>query len=323
MDKNDSPPDEQIEYTFHPDSAIKKYLMEISPPRLIAMINEILQTSYPTDCDVSFACTEFFTITGNLEKNSRRCDLLVQMKDVSGTTDQHHKTLIELQSTKDDTMGFRLFVYALNVSDEDQATQTYTLPNAFTIYTTLDVPEKGFDQATFVSPSGETLFTYEAPFYNVLATNFPTFDKSPLALLKPLYLYRYRKNHKLLKKTEELKAILQNLNDSALLEEGPDRLVVCGLLADLFIDMAKICEKEGYKEELEMMETMNMTYSQTLIAKGMLEGEARGEARGEEKGEKKARLNIAKNLLDILDNTMISMKTGLTIGEIEKLRAES
>jgi len=38
------------------------------------------------------------------------------------------------------------------------------------------------------------------------------------------------------------------------------------------------------------------------------------------KGELKAKIEIAKNLLDILDDETISLKTGLTIEEIKKLR---
>ncbi|MDD3049461.1 MAG: Rpn family recombination-promoting nuclease/putative transposase [Bacilli bacterium] len=40
----------------------------------------------------------------------------------------------------------------------------------------------------------------------------------------------------------------------------------------------------------------------------------------EEKGRKKGTLEIAKNLLDVLDNETIAIKTGLTLEEIEKLR---
>lgn len=41
---------------------------------------------------------------------------------------------------------------------------------------------------------------------------------------------------------------------------------------------------------------------------------------GLEEGEKKKALEIAKNLLDILDNETIAVKTGLTLDEIENLR---
>lgn len=40
----------------------------------------------------------------------------------------------------------------------------------------------------------------------------------------------------------------------------------------------------------------------------------------EENGRKNERIVIAKNLLDVLDNETIALKTGLSVGEIESLR---
>lgn len=44
------------------------------------------------------------------------------------------------------------------------------------------------------------------------------------------------------------------------------------------------------------------------------------EKKGIEKGRKEEKLSIARNLLDILDNETIALKTGLTITDVEKLR---
>ena len=44
------------------------------------------------------------------------------------------------------------------------------------------------------------------------------------------------------------------------------------------------------------------------------------EEKGIQKGEKNKASEIAKNLLDVLDNETIAVKTGLTIEEIQKLR---
>ncbi|MBU3107556.1 Rpn family recombination-promoting nuclease/putative transposase [Clostridium gasigenes] len=48
--------------------------------------------------------------------------------------------------------------------------------------------------------------------------------------------------------------------------------------------------------------------------------EKRGEERGEKRGGEKKAMQIAKNLLDVLDNETIALKTGLTIEAIESLR---
>jgi len=55
-------------------------------------------------------------------------------------------------------------------------------------------------------------------------------------------------------------------------------------------------------------------------AEGLQEGMEKGKAEGLQEGEKKAKLEIAKNLLDVLDNETIAQKTGLTAEEIESLR---
>ena len=44
------------------------------------------------------------------------------------------------------------------------------------------------------------------------------------------------------------------------------------------------------------------------------------ERKGIAKGKKEEKMAIAKNLLDILDNETIALKTGLTISDVENLR---
>lgn len=43
---------------------------------------------------------------------------------------------------------------------------------------------------------------------------------------------------------------------------------------------------------------------------------------GREEGEKKKAIEIAKNLLDVLDDETISIKTGLTIEEVKGIRGK-
>ncbi|SFV57031.1 hypothetical protein MNB_SV-12-199 [hydrothermal vent metagenome] len=54
--------------------------------------------------------------------------------------------------------------------------------------------------------------------------------------------------------------------------------------------------------------------------KGMEIGMKKGIEKGIEKGAKQEKIEIAKNLLDILDVETIALKTGLTISEIEELK---
>ena len=52
------------------------------------------------------------------------------------------------------------------------------------------------------------------------------------------------------------------------------------------------------------------------------EAERKGVKKGIQKGEKNKAIEIAKNLLDILDDETIAVKTGLSIVEIKELRED-
>ncbi len=56
------------------------------------------------------------------------------------------------------------------------------------------------------------------------------------------------------------------------------------------------------------------------ISKTIKETFGKTREEGIEKGEKNKAIEISKNLLDILDDETISMKTGLTIEEVKGLR---
>jgi predicted transposase/invertase (TIGR01784 family) len=80
------------------------------------------------------------------------------------------------------------------------------------------------------------------------------------------------------------------------------------------------------EEELSLYEARSRFVASQLDAletatfKGLKLGEKIGIKKGMEKGAKKAKLEIARNLLDVFDNKTIAEKTGLTEEEIEELR---
>jgi len=71
-------------------------------------------------------------------------------------------------------------------------------------------------------------------------------------------------------------------------------------------------------KELEVYEYVAMKEFDELNA--LKTAEKKGLEKGMEKGERKAKLEIAKNLLDILDDETISLKIGLSVEDICKLR---
>ncbi len=86
-------------------------------------------------------------------------------------------------------------------------------------------------------------------------------------------------------------------------------------------------DDENIKKAIEKLEIMYLDkderelYEVDLKALRVHNAEIKiAEQKGIEKGEDKKALEIAKNLLDVLDNETIAIKTGLTLEEIEKLR---
>jgi len=76
------------------------------------------------------------------------------------------------------------------------------------------------------------------------------------------------------------------------------------------------------KKELEVYDYMSLKAFDEINAVRTAERKAleRGMAKGIEKGIEKEKITIAKNLLDILDDEMISKKTGLDIQVVSQLR---
>jgi predicted transposase/invertase (TIGR01784 family) len=101
-------------------------------------------------------------------------------------------------------------------------------------------------------------------------------------------------------------------------EEIEDRFKAKGLdRAKEALDIIKLGDKDRavYRRREE-----NKMYKDSLVYTAKLEGEKRGLKKGIEKGENRAKIDIANNLLDILDNRTIAIKTGLSIEVIEGLR---
>ena len=75
------------------------------------------------------------------------------------------------------------------------------------------------------------------------------------------------------------------------------------------------------KEQREIYEMRAKILKDKVSA--LNEAERKGIEKGIEKGIQQEKIEIAKNLLDVLDDETISLKTGLTIEKIQQLRKES
>jgi len=82
-------------------------------------------------------------------------------------------------------------------------------------------------------------------------------------------------------------------------------------------------DKKDYEHYLESLSDSESFYLNTFTLgkiEGILEGREEGREEGLAEGEKKKALEIAKQLLDVLDAETVSRKTGLTLEKIEKLK---
>uniref|UniRef100_UPI0025D8B709 Rpn family recombination-promoting nuclease/putative transposase n=1 Tax=uncultured Clostridium sp. TaxID=59620 RepID=UPI0025D8B709 len=78
------------------------------------------------------------------------------------------------------------------------------------------------------------------------------------------------------------------------------------------------------KEQREIYEMRSKILKDKVSALNEAErkGIEQGIKQGMEEGKRQRTIELAKNLLDVLDNETISLKTGLSIDEVEKLRRQ-
>ncbi|WP_394897953.1 Rpn family recombination-promoting nuclease/putative transposase [Clostridium butyricum] len=95
--------------------------------------------------------------------------------------------------------------------------------------------------------------------------------------------------------------------------ETLSRTVCINILDFKYLDNDRF--HNGYRlKELELYNLRKKSFYDKISAL------SNAEKKGREEGKLLERINIAKNLLDVLDNETISLKTGLSVEEIEKLR---
>ena len=105
-------------------------------------------------------------------------------------------------------------------------------------------------------------------------------------------------------------SILQNTKDEKIKEDIQKIEAVIYAMADKFLDFA---DMEDVKEAVRMTRL-----GQLLLEEGI----EKGMKEGIKTGEQEAKLNNARNLLDILDEKMIAERIGLPLETVRKLKKE-
>ena len=86
-----------------------------------------------------------------------------------------------------------------------------------------------------------------------------------------------------------------------------------------FINLPKV-EQDKYHKNLKVYRDLINSF-ETAHKDGVKEGEKKGFKKGVEQGKHQEKLELAKNLLDVLDIQTIAVKTGLSVEEIEGLKS--
>lgn len=305
-------------YQFSPDNSMKKLFMVMKSERLIPILNYFFDKKYDLDTEVYFKTTEGFVAQGSLDKKKVISDLALKTK-------KDNPLGIEFQSTEDKEMPDRLFLYAINNSKLKGGIRT--IPEGAVIYTTLnDRPAIGeeLEQLRIKKFSvGQNNYTIDDilcipyKYINLLGLNFADFKDSPFEILKILYLYRYRKNLKLILNHKELNEIVSEcVHYIETLKGEPEEIVLQEIMYNIIYDIRNDCKKKViYEKEEKIMGEILLTPAD------ILKNEAKEE--GKEKGINETKKQNAIALLDILDDKTIANKIGLEIGEVIELRKQN
>ena len=79
--------------------------------------------------------------------------------------------------------------------------------------------------------------------------------------------------------------------------------------------------KQDKRLEVEYMTLLEI--KERELQKGIKIGIEQGIRQGIEQGKEEEKVEIAQNLLDVLDDETIALKTGLTIEEVRRIRDEN
>lgn len=200
------------EYGFSLDNAGKKLIRKANPDKLIAIINELCDTTFPKGCTLTFLTTEHQDVTG--DNKYLFGDLVIEIKPPDGYKSpktnirgipMNWKTLerswvisLELQSSKNskqEEIGYRLFMYSLNNIEKryfklnKKKKLLYVIPKGATIYTIAGMPKSGIDEVyvqydkfrvrkhKFSAKKGDVL-VLEFPYINLLGMDVNELDQS-------------------------------------------------------------------------------------------------------------------------------------------------
>ncbi len=288
------------------DSVFTRYFSDEHKLRLL--YNALENTNYGEETEVNI-----ITLEDVLFMN--------QKNDICFTIDNKFIILIERQSTINNNMPLRCLLYIAREYEKlidknivyRSTLQKIPTPHCYVLYNGV----RNYPKEKILKLSDAFLVQQNPP---------------ELELTVKVININYKENHSIVQQCQYLKEYSYFISVvRTYLEKGLE-------LNDAIIQAVKICiDKNVMKEFLEKnsSEVINMLFTEfdmdtaietwkdegrkEGIEEGRKDGIEKGRKEGFTKGEIKKQIEIAKNLLDVLDIKTISNKTGLSIEEIKKL----
>ncbi len=320
------------------DKIMKRLFSLQNKVPLIDFLNAIYKDDISYKAKITYGDKEITSI--NKEKIkflSFYADMYIRVEDKEKILEYE----IEFQTVYDNTMAIRMFRYgferAAKVLDFKNRRDTIeiTLPEPYLIV--MEEDEKTPDEMILklIIPKGKSVY-YKVKVFKYWNYDLEKLYKENMYLLYPLQIFKLRKimssinksNKSMAYKEEKMKEAYLKLkeiiretlkyidkaynHDKINIEDYNEMTIIMENINSYFLDMYG--KYENIDEEVRVM--VKSFYDPKVEERGI----QKGIEKGIEKGEKNKAIEIAKNLLDVLDDETISIKTGLTIEEVKRLR---
>lgn len=200
-------------------------------------------------------------------------------------------------------MALRVNIYGMNNTQKvklyaktpagKQLRDVYVHPFEVVIYTTLgnrgakgimeydmSFPNFKFNGLPSSAEAGDVV-TKKIHYINLLKMSVDNLDKSALKFIQGVYLYKFKKNIKLIKK-EDFFTIIQKIETNLEKLDGKAHEVAIKIYTNLLEDLYNIMSKDKvyYKKEIDFMEYGKNTYADRLIEQGITQGITQGRLEG-------------------------------------------
>ncbi|MEA2050022.1 MAG: Rpn family recombination-promoting nuclease/putative transposase [Campylobacterota bacterium] len=229
--------------------------------------------------------------------------------DVKAKLENDTKVIIEMQVLNHDGFEKRiLYNTAKNYSQQLEKGNQYHLLNPVIALTIVNFDMFEFDKykSSFKLLEKENFTTYKDDI-ELIFIELPKFQKSlqECENIEDKWLY-------FIKNSEDLTIVPKDLEDEI------KTAYEIANTSNYTIDELELQRKR--KEFIYIQRNSIEKAKRDALKQGLKEGIEQGLEQGLEQGEKNKQIEIARNLLDILDIETIALKTGLTTFEVEHLK---